>query len=192
MGGWYLRRAVAWPLVVGWSVAGAASALMVLAWHSWAPVGLPLASVATVAAASFAFDDPALAVTAQAPRGAWACRLRATVAVAPPFVAWCVIATLPAELRGSIGDWGLVIGGLAGAAVGVALAASALLVTRPGAEVAAAVVLCGLAPLVAGSLIEIGQAYPQPRLSAGGRVLGNDRAVLGAGLAAFGLRRRAR
>ncbi len=192
MSGWYLRRAVAWPLVGGWSIAGAASALMVLLWHAWAPLGLPLATLAAVAAASFVFDDPALAVTAQAPRGAWACRRRATVAVAPPLVAWCLIASLPAEVRGSIGDWGLVIGGLAGAAVGVALAASALLVSRPGAEVAAAAVLVGLAPLVAGTLIEIGQAYPQPRLSAGWRIVWIDLAVLGAGLAAFDLRRRAR
>ena len=192
MSGWYLRRAVAWPLVLGWSIAGAACALIVPFWHSWAQLGLPLATVAAVAAASFAFDDPALAVTAQAPRGAWACRRRAMVAVAPPLVAWCLIASLPVELRGSIGDWGLVIGGLAGAAVGFALVASALLVTRPGAEIAAAVVLGGLAPLVAGSLVEIGQAYPQPRLSAGWRILWIDLAVLGAALAAFGLRRRAR
>jgi hypothetical protein len=189
---WYLRRAVAWPLVVGWSVAGAACALTALIWDGWAPLGLPLATVAAVAAASFAFDDPALAVTAQAPRGAWACRRRVTVAVAPPIVAWCLIAALPAELRGSIGDWALVIGGLAGAAIGVALAASALLVARPGAEVAAAAVLCGLAPLVVGSLMDVGQAYPQPRLSAGWRILWIDLAVVGAGLVAFGLRRRAR
>lgn len=192
MGRWYLRRAISWSLLLGWTTASAACALAALAWHGWAGLGLPLATIAAVAAASFAFDDPALAVTAQAPRGAWARRRRASVAVVPPLLAWSVIACLPVELRGSLRDWAVVIAGLAGVAVGTALAASSLLVTRPGAEIASAVVLAGIAPLVAERLIAIGQAYPQPTLSPGWRTLWMTLALAGAGLATLGLRRCAR
>ena len=83
MSSWYLRRAIPWPLVLGWTAASAACVLSVLAWQSWAAVGLPLAAVAAAAAAGFSFDDPALAVTAPAPRGAWARRRRAGIAVVP-------------------------------------------------------------------------------------------------------------
>jgi hypothetical protein len=192
MGRWYLRRAISWPLLLGWTAASAACTLAALAWHRWAGLGLPLATVAAVAAASFAFDDPALAVTAVAPRGPWARRRRAGVAVVPPLLVWGVIVALPVEDRGSLGDWALTIGGLGVAAVGACLAAGSLPVARPGPEVAAAVVLGGLAPLVAGRLIEMGVAYPQPQLSAGWRALWLSLAVVGAGLAAFGLRRSAR
>ena len=81
---------------------------------------------------------------------------------------------------------------MAGITVGVCLTAGALLVARPGAEVAGVVVLGGLAPLVAGRLIAMGGAYPQPQLSAGWRAFWISLAVVGAGLASFGLRRCAR
>lgn len=189
MSGWYLRRAIAWPVVLGWTAASVACALAASVWHSWAGAGLPLATVAAVAGASFAFDDAALVVTAQVPRAAWARRRRLGVALVPPLAAWCLIASLPAGIRGSIAEWGLMIGGLAGASVGAALAASALLVARPGAEVATAAVLGGITPLVAGSLLEIGRAYPQPTLSPGWRALWTVLAVSGVGLTVFGLRR---
>lgn len=161
---WYVRRAIPWPPIWGGLLLGA---LMVVATHRWESVtGGALPAVALLAAAGVAFvhDEPALAVTSVAPRGArWAATGRSVAALLPVAAGLALVTLAPGEVRAP--EWALVIGGLSATALMVAGAASSRGIASPGAAVAGLVVLAGLVPLTVGPLLDLPAVYPSPGLT---------------------------
>ena len=163
---WYLRRAIPWPPV---AVCVAAAVALVAAAHvspATADLVLPLAALVAVAATCFLFDEPAVAVTAVAPRsGRWALALRASTAALPLGAGLALLLTAPADARGDRSDWALVVAGLAGTVMPAVLVGARRQLPRPGAPLASVVILGGLAPLVLGPFLHLRSPYPQPELS---------------------------
>ena len=178
---WYLRRAIPWPPV---AVCVAAAVALVAAAHvspATADLVLPLAALVAVAATCFLFDEPAVAVTAVTARsGRWTLALRASVAALPLGAGLALLLTAPADVRGDRGDWALVLAGLAAAVMLIALARARRQLPQPSSPLASLVVLCGLAPLVAGPFLQWRSPYPQPELSDAWRVFWAGAAGTGA------------
>ena len=168
---WYLRRAIPWPPVAVCVAAAVALVAVVHASPAIADLGLPLAALIAVAATCFLFDEPAVAVTAVTARsGRWALALRASVAALPLGAGLALLLTAPADVRGDRGDWALVLAGLAATVMLIALARARRHLPQPSSPLASLVVLCGLAPLVAGPFLQWRSPYPQPELSDAWRV----------------------
>lgn len=162
--GWYLQRAVPWPVVLGGVGLGA---LPVAAGHRWdsltGPV-LPLVVVLAAAGAAFVHDEPAVAVTCVTPRGGrWAPALRSVAGVLPLLVGLGLLLLAPGEL--SAGSWGLVVLGLGSLVLMLTLLASSRQRPRPGSAVAGTVVVLGLVPLTMGPFLDLPAVYPSPGLS---------------------------
>jgi hypothetical protein len=162
----------------------AAATVLVAAVHRWpsiASLGLPLAAFTVVAATCLLFDEPAVAVSSVTPRGRrWAPALRSAVGAIALALGVALLATIPADVAGDLGDWAAVLAGLTAAALFAVLVASRRQVAQPGASVASLVVLGGLAPLVVALMLDWRSPYPSPGLSGGLRMFWASAAAVGA------------
>lgn len=164
----YLRRGVPWSVVLGCVGLAALVAGAVAEWPDLAGIGVPLLVLTTAAAASFVYDEPALAVTVVTPRGdRWARALRLLTALPVAAVGAALLVMVPEDVVAEPGAWVLVLVAVAGLAVLAVLVATTRQVGRPGAAVAAAVVLIGLVPLVVGMFLDLRSPYPAPDLAEG-------------------------
>lgn len=162
---WYARRAVPWP-AVGACLATTALGAGVTRWHEHlAALVLPLAALLAAAAAVFTLDDTAAPVTRVTPRGTrWSTTTRLLCAVVVAMLGLVAIACTPGSTVRSFG-WPLVVVSLS-----VTVLAVAAWLTRgrhptPGAGVATVMVLLGLVPFPASTLLRWGWPYPDPALS---------------------------
>lgn len=193
MGPWYVRRAIAWSPVGAWLAVCAVSLALAGRSEDLAPLTVPVAVVAAAVATGLFFDEPALAITAQTPRGGrWARLRRLGAAVGVPALAWAAVALVSPDRRGDLADWAVVLAGGGAVAAGGALLASSHHVARPGPEVAAVALLAGLLPLVLGWMFDVGSPYPSPHLGSTWQLAWAALAVLGAGLGGLGLLRAGR
>lgn len=158
---WYLRRAVPWIALLGCATAAVTVGLVVERWPASALMLLPILLACFVVAATFSFDERALAVVEVTPRGgSWRRSLRLGVGLVP-VAAWLLaLAVDPGDLPLGLGDWGLV--GMAAVVVGVAAASllSGREVASPGGVLAPWVVLVLCAPVVISLFLGVGQIYP--------------------------------
>ena len=117
---WYLRRAVPWAVLLGCAVTALLVGLALARWPEAALLLLPVLVACFATAATFSFDERALAVVEVTPRGGWWRRsLRLGVGLTP-VAAWLLALALdPGDLALGLGDWGLV--GVAAVAVDWAL-----------------------------------------------------------------------
>lgn len=163
---WYLGRAVPWATLLGCLAAGAALVAALHLWESFAALGLPLVALVSVSAAAFLLDEPAVAVTTVAPRGArWALAGRSAVAVVPLAGGAALLLAAPEGVRGDAAGWLLVLAGLVAVVLLLTLAGARRQVPRPGATVASGVILLGMTPLVVGMFLDWRSPYPMPDLS---------------------------
>lgn len=190
---WYVRHALPWRVVAG--VAGCGALVVALA-HRWDELtgpGLPLVALLAVASVAFAFDEPAIAVTSVSPRGPrWAAAARLGAASLPLTAGGLMVVTAPGSTDGA--DWFLVLAGLGGTVLLLALLASRRQAARPGALIAPVVVVAGLAPTVVAMLFDLRSPYPVPELADGQRAFWAATAAAGllgclAVLRASGVRR---
>lgn len=162
---WYLGRAVPWTVLLGCAAAATVVGLVVERWPESSLLLLPMLLACFVVAATFSFDERALAVVEVTPRGgSWRRSLRLGVGLAPG-AAWLVALALdPGGLSLGPGDWGLV--GLAAVAVGAAAASllSGREVASPGGILAPWVVLALCAPVVVSLFLGVGQIYPYDQM----------------------------
>lgn len=163
---WYLRRAVPWTTLLGCLAAGAALVATTHRWEAFAGLGLPLAALVSAAAAAFLLDEPAVAVTSVAARGGrWAVCARVAVALLPLAAGVLLLLAAPDGVRGDATAWSLVLAGLLSAVVVLTLVGARRQLPRPGATIASAVVLLGMAPTVLGMFLDWRSPYPTPDLS---------------------------
>jgi hypothetical protein len=178
--GWYAVRAVPRLALLGCAVLAVGVFAALRTWSDTTGALLPLVVAAAAAASGFAFDDPALPVTAVTPRARWARTTRLGVA-ALPVVPWAVVlALLPEAVVLDEGRWWVV--GVA--ACLLAAGASALAAARhhvsPGAAVASGAALLAILPLVAGSFLGWEPVFPIGAFPDGVLALWSAVAVLGA------------
>jgi hypothetical protein len=158
--GWYAVRAVPRAALLGCALL---VLVVVTALHVWTDASgflLPMALAATAAVSGFAFDDPAVSVTAVTPRARWARAVRLAVALAPT-AAWAlVLVSLPAAVVLDEPRWAVV--GLAACllAAGTGAVAAARHQPRPGAQVASAAALLAVVPLIAGPFLSWEPVFP--------------------------------
>lgn len=186
---WYLRRAVPWIALLGCAVAATSVGLVLHRWPESGLMLLPILLACFVVAATFSFDERALAVVEVTPRGGWWRRsLRLGVGLAP-VAAWLLALALdPGNLALGLGDWGLV--GVAAVAVGAGAASllSGREVASPGGVLAPWVVLVLCAPVVVSLFLGVGQIYPYDQMGATRATWWGAAAAGGALVAALSLR----
>lgn len=163
---WYLRRAVPWAALLGGLLAAGLLLGAAHLWESFNAVALSLVALLGVAAAAFVYDEPAIAVTSVTPRGhRWAGSSRLAVGGAALAVTLGLLLLSPGDVHAP--DWALVLAGLGGTVVLLALAGSRRQLPRPGAAIAPGVVLLGMAPMVLGLLFELRSPFPLSPLNDG-------------------------
>jgi hypothetical protein len=178
---WYLRRSIRWLPVTACLGAAIGLSVAVHLSESFSDLGLPLIALIIVAATCFLFDEPAVAATAVTPRNwRWAQPLRASAALIPLGVGVLLIATMPALVRGPIREWTLVLCAMTLGVIFVLVVLALRQIARPGAGVAAVVVLGGLSPIVVGFFLDLQSPYPNPELTHSWRTFWIGLAVLGA------------
>lgn len=177
---WHLRRGLPWGALLGCLVAAGGVVGLVHWSHAFAVVGVPVAFASTAAAAAFVLDEPALAATSVTPRGAAVRVARSLVVLLPIAIGTVWTTTLPDPVRPDRSDALLVMVALATGALLLALAGNRRQLPRPGAAIASAVVLAGLAPLPLGLIVGFGPPYPLPDLSTGARAFWAGGALVGA------------
>lgn len=157
---WYAVRAVPRIDVLACL---ALAAVVLGALHLWtdtAAMLLPVALAATAAASGFAFDDPAVAVTAVTPRARWARGVRLLAAGVPVLLWGGLVLALPGVVVLDEARWWLV--GLAACllAAGASAVVAARQQPRPGATVASAVALLVIMPLLVGPFLGWEPVFP--------------------------------
>lgn len=159
---WYVRRAVPWTTLAGSVLAAVVLVGSAHLWDSTAGVTLPLAVLITAAGGALAYDEPAVAVSAVAPRALWSARARFAAGLAPPLAGFGLILLAPGSVDSSA--WGLVTATVASVALLLAASAARHQVPSPGAAVAGLVALLGLALLVIGPFVHLPASFPAPGL----------------------------
>ena len=163
---WYLGRAVPWTTLLGCLTVGGALTVTTHRWESVAGLGLPLVALVSASAAAFLLDEPAVAVTTVAARGGrWATSARLAVGLVPLAAGAALLLAAPDQVRGDGTGWVLVLAGLLAVVLLLTLVGARRQVPRPGATVASAVVLLGMAPMVLGMFLDWRSPYPMPDLS---------------------------
>jgi hypothetical protein len=187
---WYLRRAIPWRAVAGCAAVAAVLVVLACRWSSLASLSVPLGILLLVSAACFAFDEPAVAVTAVTPRSSrWAMASRCGACAALLVAGLVLLAATPGSVVGDLARVLFASGAVALAAVLVGVRRE---VARPGAVVATAVVLGGLAPLVVGPFFDWPSPYPPPALGDGLRAAWGVAAAVGLITVVAGVRGRPR
>ena len=163
MTGWYLRRALPWRVLAGGLLIAGALLLAAHRWESLAAFCITVAVLAVAGVAGFVHDEPALALARVTPRGTrWVGARRLAVGAAVAGVGAAGLRWAPTEIE--VGDWALVLAGVAAVAVAASAVLSRREQTQPGGLVATVIVLAGLTPLVLGAVTEV-SVYPAPDLT---------------------------
>jgi hypothetical protein len=157
---WYAVRAIPRIDVLACLCLAAVVLTTLHLWTDAAAMLLPLALAATAAASGFAFDDPAVAVTAVTPRARWAHLVRLVAALVPVLLWGAVVLVIPEVVVIDEARWWVV--GLAACllAAGSGVVAAARHRPRPGAAVASALALLIILPLLVGPFLGWDPVFP--------------------------------
>jgi hypothetical protein len=158
---WYLRRGVAWLPLLGSCGAAIVTALLLVRWPDDAFLLAPAMLACCAAAATFVYDEDALAVVAVTPRGAGWRRANRLGATLVPLALWAaVVALQPGDVPLSRSGWWVLGGATILVAVGSAALASRRSVPTPGALLAPVVALATVAPVTLAGMFSWGTLYP--------------------------------
>jgi hypothetical protein len=158
---WYAGRAVPWAALLACAALAAALTGAMNLWEQMAAALLPLAVVATAAAAGFLFDDHAVAVTSVTPRGRrWAPVTRLALAAVPVAVWLLLLPLLPGSVPLDTAGWWLIGAGACLLAAGVAGLAARGHQSRPGGMVATMLALLAIVPMVVGPFLDWEPVFP--------------------------------
>jgi hypothetical protein len=158
---WYAGRAVPWAALLACAALAAALTGAMNLWEQMAAALLPLAVVATAAAAGFLFDDHAVAVTSVTPRGQrWGRTTRLSLTLLPMATWLALVRLLPASIPLDTNGWWLIGAGACLLAAGVAGLAARGQQSRPGGMVATMLALLAIAPMVVGPFLDWEPVFP--------------------------------
>lgn len=158
---WYLGRGVAWLPLLGSCGAAVVIALLLIRWPDDAFLLAPGMLACCSAAATFLYDEDALAVVAVTPRGAsWRRTNRLAVALVPLAVWAVLVAVRPGDAPLARPGWWLVGGAAILVVTGSAALASRRLVPSPGSVLAPVVAVAVVAPVTLAGMFSWGTLYP--------------------------------
>ena len=158
---WYLRRGVAWHLVLGACCAAAITAVLLARWPEDAFLLAPALLACCAAAAAFVYDEDGLPVVAVTPRGAsWRRVNRLGVALVPLSLWVVVVSVRPGHVSLAQPGWWLLGGSTVLLVAGSAALASRRLVPTPGAVLAPVVALAAVAPVTLAGMFSWGTLFP--------------------------------
>ena len=180
MSAWYAVRAIPRVDVLACLCLAAALLTTLHLWTDAAAMLLPMALTVTAAASAFAFDDPAVAVTAVTPRARWARVVRLLTAGVPVLLWGVLLLVIPSVVVLDDARWWLVGLAVCLLAAGAGAVAASRQQPRPGAMVASALALLMLLPLLVGPFLGWDSLFPLGPFPAG--VLVFWAAVAGLGL----------
>lgn len=160
---WYLRRVPPWAAMLSGLAVAVPLLLAAHRWDGMTAAALPAIALLGSVGAAFVHDDPALPVAGVTPRGTrWAPAHRYAAGLLPPVGALALLLMAPGAVDGL--GWAVVVAGIATVVLVLATLLSLRQVPRPGAAVAGAAALLGLAPLTVGPMLDLPDVYPAPDL----------------------------
>ena len=186
---WYLGRGVAWLPLLGSCGAAVVTALLLVRWPDDAFLLAPAMLGCYAAAATFVYDEDALAVVAVTPRGAGWRRANRLGVTLVPLTLWAAVVILrPGDVPLSRPGWWLVGGATVLVVAGSAALASRRLVPTPGALLAPVVALVAVAPVTLSGMFSWGTLYPIGDFPDPVRTVWLAVALSGAGVCAVAMR----